>query len=83
MLIGIFLEVMHARGFGQRFITWIRLTLEGSRTCVNLNDTLGQYFSCKRGVRQGDPLSPFLFILVTDVLNKILQRARLGGYVDG
>jgi Reverse transcriptase (RNA-dependent DNA polymerase) len=70
------IEILQGRNFGVKWITWIKDILYSSRTCININGVLGEYFSCKRGVRQGDPLSPFLFDLVSDVLHKILFNAQ-------
>ena len=36
-----------------------------------------------RGLRQGDPLSPFLFVLVAKVLNKMVSKAKAKGIVEG
>lgn len=37
----------------------------------------------KRGLRQGDPLPPFLFDLIADALNKVIWNATQGGYLKG
>jgi hypothetical protein len=42
---------------------------------VLLNGVPGQHFYCKRGVRQGDPLSPLLFVLAADLLQSIVNKA--------
>jgi hypothetical protein len=44
---------------------------------------VGPYFRNKRGVRQGDPLSPLLFDLVVDALALILKKASVAGHIKG
>ena len=46
---------------------------------VLLNGVPGKRFHCKRGVRQGDPLSPLLFVLAADLLQSIVNKACEGG----
>jgi Reverse transcriptase (RNA-dependent DNA polymerase) len=55
--------------------------LNESKIYINFNDELGPYFHCKRGVHQGDPLSPFLFDLVADVLIILLHNAQEKRYI--
>ena len=50
---------------------------------VNINGEVGPYFSTGQGVRQGDPISPFLFNLVVDALASILDLAKRAGHIRG
>jgi hypothetical protein len=62
-------------GFGQVWCNLILNLLWTSSTQVLVNGVPGQPIKLKRGLRQGDPLSPLLFILVMDVLNSLFIRA--------
>lgn len=48
-----------------------------------VNEKLGYSFVASRGLRQGDPLSPFLLTLVVDVLGRLLDRVRYVGLIEG
>lgn len=69
------LDLLQARSFSPRWNSWIRTLLHTASMSVILNGTPENSFSCKRGLRQGDPLSPLLFILCVDVLFRLLQSA--------
>jgi hypothetical protein len=49
--------------------------VKGGSICVSLNDENISYFSPGKGLRQGDPLSPLLFNLVTNVFTRMLMKA--------
>ena len=44
---------------------------------------MGPYFQTKKGLRQGDPLSPFLFKIVADMLALFIKRAKSEGLLSG
>ena len=48
-----------------------------------LNGVPGKIIHCRRGVRQGDPLSPLLLNLVADALSAMLSRASSAGVIQG
>jgi hypothetical protein len=69
------LEVLEHIGFPLRWRDWISAILGSSSTKVLINKRPGRRICHARGVRQGDPLSPFLFIIVMEVLNALIAEA--------
>jgi len=61
-------ETLQSMGFGTSFVNWVDLFYCNVRSSVNVNGYLSQPFSLSRGVRQGCPLSPLLYVLVSEVL---------------
>jgi hypothetical protein len=73
------IDVMKAYGFGQRWRDIISVLLASSTSRVILNGLPGPAFAHRKGFRQGDPLSPMLFILAMDPLLRILEQATTQG----
>jgi hypothetical protein len=76
------LEVMHHLGFGLIWRDIICGLLCSSTTQVLLNGIPSTRIFHKQGLRQGDPLSPMLFILVMDVLGHMVSKATEEGMLQ-
>lgn len=55
-------------------IKWIMASVSSTSFSIAVNDDLHGFFQGKRGLRQGDPMSPYLFTLVMEVLTLMLKR---------
>ncbi|GJU24505.1 putative RNA-directed DNA polymerase, eukaryota, reverse transcriptase zinc-binding domain protein [Tanacetum coccineum] len=76
-------EVMSQMGFGRKWCGWIRACLETATSSILVNGTPTKEFILQRGIRQGDPLSPFLFLLVAEGLNIMMQEVLNRGLFEG
>jgi Reverse transcriptase (RNA-dependent DNA polymerase) len=65
---------MAFRGFPQIWVQWVKNILIPSPSVININGVHGEQFYHRRRLRQGDPLSPLLFVLVTDTLQSLLTK---------
>lgn len=69
------IQILKRRGFGNRWCSWICGLLRTASSSVRVNGEISEPFSLGSGVRQGDSLSPALFILVMDVLQAMINWA--------
>jgi hypothetical protein len=77
------LQVLRMKGFAEEWRTLILNSISGGSVAIKVNDDIGGYFQTKKGLRQGDPLSPMLFNIVADMLAIFIDRAKADGQIEG
>jgi hypothetical protein len=61
-------------GLPAKFINWTRECITSSRFFIALNGSLAGYCEGRKGLRQGDSLSPYLFVLAMEVFSKHMEE---------
>jgi len=76
------LQLLSHMGFSNRWTNWISVILSTASTKIILNGSPGRRICHARGLRQGDPLSPLLFVLGMEALNALVKYAEGKGTLE-
>ncbi|GJS48219.1 RNA-directed DNA polymerase, eukaryota, reverse transcriptase zinc-binding domain protein [Tanacetum coccineum] len=76
-------DVLKRFGFGEKWCGWIQNCLLSFKCSVIVNGSLTKKFQFHRGLKQSDPLSPFLFLLIMESLHISMQRVVEAGLFRG
>lgn len=68
-------QMLLAFGFCPTWTRWIMHLITTPRFSILLNGNPSTPFSSTRGIRQGDPLSPFIFLLMAEGLGRLIHHA--------
>ena len=70
-------------GFGVKWCKWIRTCISIIQFSVLINGSPADFFGSSRGLRQGDPLSPMLFLIMMEVFSRMLRRVEGADLICG
>eukprot|EP00253_Pinus_taeda_P006633 PITA_06633 len=76
-------EILRSFGFSNRWISWVLSCISTPNFSILVNGTPSKTFKASRGIRQGNPISPFLFILATEGLGRYLKQERIADNIKG
>ena len=69
--------------FGEKWIEWIEWCLSMTSFSIVVNGMPSDFFKSLRGLRQRDPLLPYLFVRAIEVLSCFLRKAMEEGFLTG
>ncbi|XP_060177768.1 uncharacterized protein LOC132607701 [Lycium barbarum] len=69
-------QVLVHLNFPSKFVKWVMECIKTVSYSVRINSTATMPFDAGRGIRQGDPVSPFLFVLVMDYFSRMLKQLK-------
>ena len=74
---------MDSMGFGNRWVSMIKWCVSIASFSVLFNGSPAGFFQSLRGLRQGDPISPYLFVIGMEALSLLIQHAIDGNFLFG
>ena len=77
------LDLLKRMGFGEKWCRWIHTCILIVQFSILVNGAPVDFFGSMRGLKQGDPLSPLLFLVMMEVLSRMLKTVEGAGLISG
>jgi hypothetical protein len=75
--------ILRRCGFSEKWRKWIHFCVSSVRFSILVNGSPCGFFPSSRGIRQGDPLSPMLFVIVMEAFSRLIVKATGAGMLSG
>ena len=75
------IAALKAINIPEKFVNWILTCISTASFSISVNGHTGGYFQSTQGLRQGDPLSPYLFVLAMEAFSGLLRSRYNSGYI--